>query len=105
MDQENKIYRIEQGFQFEGDDWWKWWIWIEAPDADLDKIDYVVYTLHSTFVNPVRTIRDRASKFILKTEGWGTFPIYAGVYLKDGTTISLEHELFLNYPSGEKNME
>ena len=72
--------RIAQDFKYQGDHWWKWWIWIEAPEQDLDQIDHVVYTLHSTFPDPVRTVKDRASKFKLSTGGWGTFRVYAKVF-------------------------
>ena len=105
MDAVNTNYKIAQDFKYEGDDWWSWWSWIEAGDTDLDMVDYVVYTLHSTFRNPVRKISDRASKFKLETEGWGNFIIYARVVLKNKSEISLEHELNLEYPGGMKNVE
>jgi transcription initiation factor IIF auxiliary subunit len=92
--------RIEQGFQYQGDDWWKWWIWLEGSPQELDRIDHVVYRLHPTFPNPVRTVRDRASKFRLDAIGWGVFTIRAQVVDKDGTTTRLEHDLVLEYPDG-----
>lgn len=95
---------IAQGFDYQGDDWWKWWIWIEGPDNELDQIDHVVYTLHTTFPNPVRTIRDRDSKFRLETAGWGVFRIYAKVVNKKGLETFLEHDLVLEYPDGRKTM-
>ena len=105
MEAVNVNYKIAQDFKYEGDDWWSWWIWIEGADADLDKVDHVVYTLHSTFGNPVRKIKDRDSKFVLKTEGWGTFMLYGKVVLKNTEEIPLEHELTLEYPDGTKNVE
>ena len=105
MSVENNKYKIEQDFKFEGDDWWSWWVWIEGESADLDNISYVIFTLHSTFRNPVRKIDDRNSKFTLKTEGWGTFPIYAKLVLKDNKEIALTHELYLDYPDGSSNVE
>jgi transcription initiation factor IIF auxiliary subunit len=105
--------KIEQGSSYEGDrssataptrsgivDYWKWWVWIEGPDSELDQIDHVVYTLHRTFPNPVRTISDRASKFALKTAGWGVFRIHAKVVYKDGRESRLSHDLVLTYPDG-----
>ena len=105
MEAVNTKYKIAQDFKYEGDDWWSWWIWIEGTSADLDMIDHIIYTLHSTFPKPVRIINDRKSKFKLETEGWGTFTIYAKVVLKDKTEIQLEHELYLDYPDGTKNVE
>ena len=98
-------YEIEQGFDYVAEDWWKWWLLIKATDADLDKIDYVIYTLHPTFINPVQKITDRASCFRLETEGWGTFTIFAQLHLKDDSLISLQHELYLEYPDGSQNLD
>lgn len=92
--------KIAQDFDYKGEDWWEWWVWIEGADAELDAISQVIYTLHPTFPNPVRTIRDRRSKFRLSTGGWGTFRIRAKVVLKSGSPIELQHELVLAYPSG-----
>ena len=92
--------KIGQGFEYQGKDWWKWWIWIDGADHELDAIDHVVYTLHSTFPNPVRTVRDRSSKFRLDTAGWGGFRIYAKVVKKNGEDVRLTHDLVLKYPDG-----
>lgn len=96
-------YKIEQGYKYMGDDYWEWWVWIEASDADLDKISNVVYNLHYTFRNPVRKVDTRETKFKLKTSGWGVFTIYVRLNFKDESVLDLEHELELYYPSGEKN--
>ena len=81
---------------------WKWWIWIEGPDDELDQIDHVVYTLHPTFPNPVRTVSDRASKFRLKAVGWGTFLIHAKVIDRDGKETRLKHDLVLTLSSPQQ---
>jgi len=90
--------RIEQDYRYRGDHYWNWRIWIVGPEKELDQIDHVVYTLHPTFPNPVRTTADRASNFRLETAGWGTFRIYAKAVLKDGSENHLEHDLELRYP-------
>jgi transcription initiation factor IIF auxiliary subunit len=92
--------KIEQGSNYKGNDLWKWWIWIEGPDTELDQIDHVVYTLHPTFPRPVRTVKTRENKFHLASEGWGTFTVYANVVNKDGTTKGMEHYLKLEYEDG-----
>lgn len=91
---------ISQGFEYQQTDWWKWWIWIDGPAEELDQVDHVVYVLHPTFPNPVRTVRDRNSNFRLETAGWGVFHIYAKVIHQDGREIHLEHDLVLEYPDG-----
>jgi transcription initiation factor IIF auxiliary subunit len=92
--------RIEQDYLYSGDHWWKWSVWIEGPDDELDAIKEVVYTLHESFVDPVRVVRDRATKFRLDTSGWGTFRIYARVVTTTGSSRKLHHDLVLAYPDG-----
>ncbi len=96
--------KIKQEYTYKGDDWWKWAVWIDAPDEELDTIERVVYTLHSSFAKPVREINDRSTKFRLETAGWGVFTIYAKAYLKNGKTVDMEHELSLAYPDGTLTM-
>jgi len=92
--------RIAQGFKYQGDDWWHWWVWIEGPDAALDQIDRVVYTLHSSFPDPVRTVTDRSSKFRLEASGWGVFRVHAKVFTRGGASERLFHDLELLYEDG-----
>jgi transcription initiation factor IIF auxiliary subunit len=92
--------KIAQDQHYEGNDWWTWSVWIEgAPDA-LDRVEKVTWHLHPTFPQPVRTLTNRAEKFLLKTAGWGTFMIRAEVTLKTGEVLKLRHELCLTYEDG-----
>ena len=91
---------IAQKARYAGDDYWNWSAWIEGDEDELDQIDHVVYILHRTFPNSVRTVSDRTTKFRLKTGGWGAFTLIADVVSKKGTTTRLTHELVLEYPSG-----
>jgi transcription initiation factor IIF auxiliary subunit len=91
---------IRQSEKYEGDEWWSWSVWVEGPDSELDEIDFVEYTLHPTFRKPVREIRDRSSKFMLSTAGWGGFRIFVRIAKKDQREIRLRHDLTLYYPSG-----
>ena len=83
---------IQQGFTYQGNDW------LEGADNELDEVDHVVYILHSTFPNPVRTIKDRKTKFKLETGGWGVFMIKVDVVKKNGEKLRLTHSLVLEYP-------
>ena len=58
-----------------------------------------------TFPNAVRMVEDRKSKFILKTHGWGVFPICAKVTMKDGHTVKRKHQLVLRYEEGTPTRE
>lgn len=91
--------RIEQGFKYQGDDYWDWWVWIEGSPQELDQIERVIYILHPTFPSPVREVKDRSTKFRLQTAGWGVFLIRATVRHRDGKETPLSHDLRLEYPS------
>jgi len=93
--------RLEQEAAYQGDDYWKWSVWLAGRQPDIDRVKYVEYTLHPTFPDPVRRIRDRDSQFRLSTAGWGEFTIYAKVVFKDGNQQFLEHELKLSHPAEE----
>ena len=95
---------IRQDFKYQGENWWKWWAWIDGSSTELDKIELVTWMLHPTFHVPVRESLDRESKFKIETEGWGIFTLKAKIKLKDGSFKRLEHELVLEYPDGTQNL-
>jgi hypothetical protein len=90
--------RIAQDFEYAGNDYWRWRAWIEAEQAELDLVKEVTWILHPTFKQSRVTVADRASKFELKTAGWGTFLLRAEVLLKNGDSSKLKHQLRLEYP-------
>jgi transcription initiation factor IIF auxiliary subunit len=98
----NGKYKVAQDYKYTGDDYWDWSVWIDASDADLDKVDKVVYNLHFSFREPVQIIKTRQNKFKLKSSGWGTFTMYVRITFKDEKVLDLEHELELHYPGGEE---
>jgi transcription initiation factor IIF auxiliary subunit len=91
---------IQQSETYLGDDRWGWSVWLNGEPGELDKVDHVMYVLHPTFHDPVRSIRDRSTNFRLDTSGWGTFTLLAKVVLRDGVEIVLDHDLVLLYPDG-----
>jgi transcription initiation factor IIF auxiliary subunit len=93
-------YKLAQNFKYEGDDWWEWSVWVDASEDEINKIKFVEYTLHPTFPNPVRIIKDRQTKFRLDAAGWGIFTIYGKVVLQNGEKIDMEHKLELLYDDG-----
>ena len=97
-------FRIEQSQEYTGDDWWQWSVWVEGKDEDLNGIEFVEWTLHPTFPDPIRRSTDRNEKFRLDTGGWGTFPIRAKLHMKDGSDLKLSHSLELYYPGPDKRM-
>lgn len=90
--------RIRNKWNYKGEDWWEWEAFIDDDGSgELNDIEYVEYVLHPTFLDPIRTITDKKSKFLLETSGWGTFNLKAFVYKKDGEKIKLQHEIELEY--------
>jgi TIR domain/YEATS family len=92
-------YRIAQDFEYSRKDYWNWRAWIEADDAELDKVKEVVWILHPSFTPSRVVIKQRANKFRLETAGWGTFLLRAEVMLAGGEKRLLKHNLRLEYPA------
>jgi hypothetical protein len=92
---------IEQEASYTGPARWRWAVWIEGAEADLDAIDHVEYTLHPTFRNPLREVRGRRTKFRLRSSGWGEFEINAQLFMKNGDVVHLRHWLTLTGPEGQ----
>ncbi|MFA6971206.1 MAG: pYEATS domain-containing protein [Gallionella sp.] len=87
--------QIKQESSYVGDRRWDWSVWLAGPAAELDKIDYVTYTLHPTYPNPVQKINTREDGFRLKSGGWGEFTIYIDITQKNGESFQLSHDLKL----------
>jgi transcription initiation factor IIF auxiliary subunit len=81
--------KVVQESRYVGEDTWEWAVWLEGPEDELNNIDHVVYTLHRSFPNPVRTVSNRENKFRLNAVGWGTFRIYVEVVYRDGTRFPI----------------
>jgi transcription initiation factor IIF auxiliary subunit len=75
--------------------WYNWSVYLIADDDIKAQIESVTYTLHPTFPQPVRTVKDPSDGFRLRTSGWGEFQIKIDIHLKNGETISKYHWLNL----------
>ena len=88
--------KVKQAVSPHDEGWWNWSLWLDGPEDELDKVEYVEYVLHPTFPNPVRKIADRSTNFRLNTRGWGEFSIKVRVHLDDDEMIVMEHWLELD---------
>ncbi|MHA1748356.1 MAG: pYEATS domain-containing protein [Promethearchaeota archaeon] len=79
-------------------------IWIDSSYQDLyDKIDKVIYHLHSSFKNPTREIKNNKNKYLLETYATGEFNLIADVYLKGlPKPIKLSRYINLSIPKKVK---
>ncbi len=77
-------------------DWYDWEVFVDETEEKLDEIDHIVYFLHQTFPDPVRTIVDKGSGFALKSRGWGEFDLKARVVYKDGKVEHVTYPLDLS---------
>ena len=77
-------------------DYYDWEVYVDEGDAVLDSIDYVVYVLHKTFPDPVRTMKNRDDRFALRSRGWGEFDLRITAYFKDGSYERLLYSLDLS---------
>ncbi len=71
---------------------------IYAKGNDLDKVKEIKYTLHPSFPNPIRTVRDMENNFELITWAWGEFRIKIIIITKDGN----EHYRDFDFRFGDK---
>jgi hypothetical protein len=85
-----------------GPGWWEWWIWLEGPDDELDRVESVTYHLHPSFARPVQKVVDRNTKFRLNGSGWGEFTVAATVALRSGESVQLERWLALRDADGHQ---
>jgi TIR domain/YEATS family len=75
---------------------WMWIVFVYGLEEDIEKINYVEYTLHDTFPIPVQIVSNRGKgkmAFALKESGWGTFNIFIRVFTKDGQILNKQHYL------------
>ncbi len=86
---------LRNDWEYEGGEWWRWGAFVDGAEQDLNAIESVEYVLHPTFVNPIRKVSDRQTKFRIETAGWGTFVLRARAFMKDGSIIKLKHRIQL----------
>lgn len=55
---------------------------VQASDEVLDRIEYVMYSLHPSHPNPIQTVTDRKSRFKLKEMAWGESNVRAEAKVK-----------------------
>jgi len=89
--------KIAQEATQSGPQYWKWSTWIAGTAKELDEIEEVVWTLHSTFSNPVRRTKSRKTQFRLDSAGWGEFKIFVEIHLKNGKSRRMSHWLRLRW--------
>jgi hypothetical protein len=65
-------------------------------DEILNQVERVIYHLHPTFPNPDIEIKDRISRFELRTRAWGEFNVSADVFVK-GYSKSVTLYRYLNF--------
>jgi hypothetical protein len=99
--------RLENDSKAEGENWWKWWVWVEGTQDEIAAVKFVTYRLHPSFRKPVQDVYDASTKFRLTSAGWGEFTITADAHLKSGESLRLERWLQLQggAPSKERLAE
>jgi transcription initiation factor IIF auxiliary subunit len=75
--------------------WYRWELYVEAPQEVLQKIKWVDYDLHPSFTPRTYRSRDREKKFRISSIGWGEFEIGVSIAFMNGETLSTKHYLDL----------
>src|SRR5260370_4622720 len=70
-----------------------WTVFLLADESILKNVDYVEYTLHPSFPNPVQYVKERGTKcaFPLTSSSWGEFEVKVKVAFKDGSETYLKY--------------
>jgi transcription initiation factor IIF auxiliary subunit len=79
-------------------DYFDWEVYVDEADQVLESIKHVVYFLHKTFPDPIRTISRKEEGFVLKSRGWGEFEIGIQIFFKNGETSQQAYHLDLSKP-------
>lgn len=87
--------QISNTAKFLGGGRYDWTVFVQAVPAVLQQIEYVEYTLHPSFPNPVRKVTNPQGGFALSANGWGEFNLVAKVAFKSGRVVTLQHWLRL----------
>lgn len=92
--------------RYVGSGLFEWTIFIKADEKWLANVAYVVYTLHPTFPNPVRTVRERGKgqyAFALSDSARNEFDIGVRIVLKRGDSVEEQYRLNLIEKSKQNN--
>lgn len=87
--------RLSNSSEKVGYDSYDWKVFVVASNDILNNIEYVEYTLHPTFPNPIHRMENRDQNFSLTSRGWGEFNILAKIVFRDNRIIFLEYRLKL----------
>ena len=75
-------------------------VFIEAPHATLDSVDFVKYTLHPTFKDRYRVSFNRSKNFEIKLWSYGYFDVQASIVMKNGATAEASGYVEWRVPEG-----
>jgi len=79
-----------------GNDQWEWTIFVKSSPDVLNSIEYVQYTLHPTFADPIQKVYKTSNPdypFGLTRTGWGVFEVPVRVVFKNGEQRTLKYLL------------
>ena len=78
---------------------WEWSVFLEGDPNIRAQVAQVTYHLHPSFPDPDRVVFGTPDlRFAHIARGWGTFPVRATVWFKDGTSRRLETRLSFRSP-------
>ena len=75
---------------------------MRSDPACIECISSIVATLHPSFAEPVRTLTPPHLE--ISSQGWGTFPVEAIVYLNDGTEVPISWHLQFEWSDDSQSL-
>ena len=88
--------KVSNTYRYRGQGRYEWKVFVAEDPATLSRVNCVEYTLHPTFVNPVRKVCDSNGGFALSSDGWGEFTILVKIEWKDGPPTRQQYQLDLH---------
>ena len=94
--------QVLQTAKYQGNNFWKWSVWIDAPMKELKEVESVTYILDPSFPKPIQVVKNRARKFRLDASGHAEFRIDIAIRRKNGRVTKKMHWLELKPAGGQK---
>lgn len=90
--------KVSNKYTSVGNDRFDWTVFINENAVTLTKIKCVEYTLHPTFVHPIRRVCKAEDGFALQENGYGEFTILVKIEWQDNHVTRQSYSLDLHSP-------
>jgi TIR domain/YEATS family len=94
--------KIAQDVERTDEKYWRWSVWLDAPEEELKNVEWVLWKLDPSFSPSQVRVDTRSDGFRLRNSGWGEFEIEAEIHRPDGVTSLRDRLHFEDTPRHPK---